>query len=164
MTKDELVVEDIDAGVRTIRLNRPDRLNALTPDMVSGLTAAVTVHRACRVIVITGTGRGFCAGVDIAGAEERQRGRSNADAYAMQERFAGMILAIARSGAPVIAGINGPAAGAGLAIALAADIRLALPPPNSSSAPPTSGSRPVNAASASSCPASSASAGPRTSC
>jgi enoyl-CoA hydratase len=93
MTRDELIVEDTDGGVRTIRVNRPDRLNALTPDMVSGVTAAVTVDRACRAIVITGAGRGFCAGVDIAGAEERQRGRSNADAYATQERFAGMILA-----------------------------------------------------------------------
>jgi len=125
MTTEELVVVDSGRGVRTIRLNRPDRLNALTPDMVSALAAAVTVDRNCRAIVITGTGRWFCAGVDIAGAEERQRGRSNADAYAMQERFAGMILAIARSDVPVIAAVNGPAAGAGLAITLAADIRLA---------------------------------------
>jgi enoyl-CoA hydratase len=75
--------------------------------------------------VITGDGRGFCAGVDIAGAEERQKGRSNADAFAMQERFAGMILAVARSAAPVIASVNGPVAGAGFALALACDIRLA---------------------------------------
>lgn len=125
MTTDDLVVTDSDAGVRTVRFNRPDRLNALTPDMVSSLTAAVTVERTCRAIVVTGTGRAFCAGVDIGGAEERQRGRSNADAYAMQERFAKMILAIARSSAPVIAAVNGPVAGAGLAVSLAADIRLA---------------------------------------
>jgi enoyl-CoA hydratase len=125
VSSSELVIQDTDDGVRTIRLNRPDRLNALTPEMVSGLTAAVAVDRSCRAIVITGVGRGFCAGVDIAGAEERQRGRSNADALAMQERFAGMILAIARSGAPVVAAVNGPVAGAGLAIALASDIRMA---------------------------------------
>lgn len=122
---DELLIDDSVDGVRTIRLNRPDRLNALTPDMVSGITEAVTVDRSCRAVVITGEGRGFCAGVDIAGAEERQRGRSNADAFAMQERFAGMVLAVARSGAPVIAAVNGPVAGAGFALTLACDIRLA---------------------------------------
>lgn len=122
---DELLIEDSADGVRTVRLNRPDRLNALTPDMVSGITEAVTVGRDCRAVVITGNGRGFCAGVDIAGAEERQRGRSNADAFAMQERFAGMILAVARSGAPVIAAVNGPVAGAGFALTLSCDIRLA---------------------------------------
>jgi enoyl-CoA hydratase len=120
-----LVVEDNGEGVRTIRLNRPDRLNALTPDMVSGVTAAANVGSDCRAIVITGTGRGFCAGVDIAGVDERQRGRSNAEAYAMQERFAGMVSAIAGAVAPVIAAINGPAAGVGLAITLASDIRIA---------------------------------------
>ena len=120
-----LVIEDSPRGVRTVRLDRPDRLNALTPDMVTGIVDAVTVDRSCRAIVITGAGRAFCAGVDIAGAEERQRGRSNADGLAMQERFAAMTLAIARSGAPVIAAVNGPAAGAGLAVALASDVRIA---------------------------------------
>lgn len=122
---DELLIEDSAEGVRTIRLNRPDRLNALTPDMVSGITEAVAVDRTIRAIVITGVGRGFCAGVDIAGAEERQKGRSNADAFAMQERFAGMVLAVARSGAPVMAAVNGPVAGAGFALTLSCDIRLA---------------------------------------
>jgi len=122
---DELMIEDSLEGVRTIRLNRPDRLNALTPGMVTGITEAVKVDRTIRAIVITGEGRGFCAGVDIAGAEERQKGRSNADAFAMQERFAGMILAVARSSAPVIAAVNGPVAGAGFALTLSCDIRLA---------------------------------------
>ena len=73
---DELIIEDTPDGVRTIRLNRPDRLNALTPDMVSGITEAVTVDRDCRAIVITGDGRGFCAGVDIAGERQQVSARS----------------------------------------------------------------------------------------
>src|SRR4051795_6802305 len=122
---DEVLVEDRPDGVRILRLNRPERLNALTPDMIDGLTAAMDGPPGCRAILLTGMGRGFCAGVDIAGADERQRGRSNADAIVMQERFAGMVLAVARTPVPVVAAINGPVAGAGLAVALATDIRIA---------------------------------------
>jgi enoyl-CoA hydratase len=122
---DEVLVEDRPDGVRILRLNRPERLNALTPDMIDGLTAAMDGPPGCRAILLTGMGRGFCAGVDIAGADERQRGRSNADAIVMQERFAGMVLAVARTPVPVVAAVNGPVAGAGLALALASDIRLA---------------------------------------
>jgi enoyl-CoA hydratase len=120
-----VVVEDRADGVRIARLDRPERLNALTPDMVSALTAAMAVEPGQRAVLITGTGRAFCAGVDIAGADERQRGRSASDSILMQERFADMVLAVARTSVPVVAAVNGPAAGAGLAIALAADIRVA---------------------------------------
>lgn len=118
----DILVEEQPGGVRVVRLNRPGRLNALTPDMVAQITAAMRVERQHRAIVITGNGRAFCAGVDIAGAHERQAGRSNADAIALQERFAGMVLGIARAPVPVVSAVNGPAAGAGLAIALASDI------------------------------------------
>jgi enoyl-CoA hydratase len=120
----ELLIQERPAGVRVVRLNRPDRLNALTPEMVTQITGAMQVGRQHRAVVITGNGRGFCAGVDIAGANERQAGRSNADAYALQERFAAMVIAIAKAPVPVISAVNGPAAGAGLAIALASDIRI----------------------------------------
>ena len=121
----DVVVDDRADGVRVVRLNRPEKLNALTPDMVDAVTAAMQVERSHRAVLITGQGRGFCAGVDIAGAHERQQGRSNADAYAMQERFAGMTLAVTRAPVPVVAAVNGPAAGAGFALALSCDIRLA---------------------------------------
>jgi enoyl-CoA hydratase len=121
----EIEVSERSGGVRVVRLNRPDRLNALTPDMVQLITEAMEVDRDHRAIVITGSGRGFCAGVDIAGAHERQRGRSNADAFALQERFGGMVLAIAKAPVPVISAVNGPAAGAGMAITLASDVRIA---------------------------------------
>jgi enoyl-CoA hydratase len=120
-----VVVEDRDDGVRVVRLNRPDRLNTLTPEMVGSITESVAGADAHRAVLITGTGRGFCAGVDIAGANERQRGRSNADALLLQERFAGMIRAVAHAPVPVVSAVNGPAAGAGLGLILASDIRIA---------------------------------------
>ncbi len=121
----DVMIEDRPDGVRVVRLNRPDRLNALTPEMVGDITEGVAGAAARRAVLITGTGRGFCAGVDIAGADERQRGRSNADALVVQERFAGMIQAVARTPVPVVSAVNGPAAGAGLGLALAGDIRIA---------------------------------------
>ncbi|WP_280508700.1 enoyl-CoA hydratase/isomerase family protein [Nocardia flavorosea] len=121
----DVIVEDRDDGVRVVRFNRPERLNALTPEMVSTITRHLNDAVSHRAVLLTGNGRGFCAGVDIAGADERQRGRSNADGMAMQERFGRMILAVAQAPCPVVSAVNGPAAGAGLALSLAGDIRLA---------------------------------------
>ncbi|WP_433602324.1 enoyl-CoA hydratase/isomerase family protein [Nocardia sp. CA-135953] len=121
----DILVQDREDGVRVLRFNRPDRLNALTPDMVAAITQHVSEATEHRAVLLTGSGRGFCAGVDIAGADERQRGRSNADGLAMQERFGQMILAVAQAPCPVVSAVNGPAAGAGLALSVASDIRLA---------------------------------------
>jgi enoyl-CoA hydratase len=122
--------------IARIRLNRPHRLNALIPEMVTSLTDLLRSldageqpgEQRCRVIVLTGSGRGFCAGVDLEGASQRNKaGLSILDRLDRQEKFAGMIEAIRSVRAPVIAAVNGPAAGAGLALALAADIRIAAP-------------------------------------
>ena len=64
----EIEFSERPGGVGVVRLNRPDRLNALTPDMVRLITEAMEAGQDHRAIVITGSGRGFCAGVDIAGA------------------------------------------------------------------------------------------------
>lgn len=121
----DVIIEDRSDNVRVVRLNRPDRLNALTPEMVLQIAQAMDVTPEHRAVLVTGNGRGFCAGVDIAQANERQHGRrSNVDAIVAQERFAAMVLAIADAPVPVVAAVNGPAAGAGLAISLACDIRI----------------------------------------
>ena len=121
----EILVEERPDHVRVIRLNRPDRLNALTHEMVTSIAAAMHVDSHHRAIVIRGNGRAFSAGVDIAGAHERQTAdRSNADGIVAQERFAAMIQAIVATPVPVVSAVHGPAAGAGLAITLASDIRI----------------------------------------
>jgi len=118
--------------VARIHLNRPDRLNALLPEMVVQLRERLLALDAevegCRVVVLTGSGRGFCAGLDLVAAVERNGvATSIPEHLRSQEHFAGMIQAIRSIRQPVIAAVNGPAAGAGMGLALAADIRLATP-------------------------------------
>jgi 2-(1,2-epoxy-1,2-dihydrophenyl)acetyl-CoA isomerase len=121
-----LLVDTTPAGVCTITLNRPDRLNAVNPALARELPEAVSAagrDDAVRVVVITGAGRGFCAGLDLAeptpiGAGTRAE---RTDPYEWVGRW---VLSLAECEKPVVAAINGAAAGAGLGLALAADVRL----------------------------------------
>lgn len=118
-------------GVQQLTLSRPDRLNALTYDLVSELYQAfedIDRDHDCRVVVITGAGRGFCAGLDLTGFGEipgteglgrPQRG------LATQQYIADLVPTMRDLRQPVIAAINGAATGGGLAIALASDVRIA---------------------------------------
>jgi 2-(1,2-epoxy-1,2-dihydrophenyl)acetyl-CoA isomerase len=121
-TPSELLVTH-DGAVQTITLNRPDVLNALDLAMHERLTAALdrAAQPDVRALVITGSGRGFCVGQDV--------GEFPRDAAAVGEllsrHFNPAIRALCGLPKPVIAAINGPAAGAGLALALACDLRLA---------------------------------------
>jgi enoyl-CoA hydratase/carnithine racemase len=117
--------------VATITLDRPERLNALTDIMVKELLHAFDVVDAddsVRAVVVTGRGRGFCAGADLAaGAETFSRGGSDVmTAAGIPRDGGGMVsLRIFRCTKPVIAAINGPAVGGGVTITLPMDIRLA---------------------------------------
>jgi 2-(1,2-epoxy-1,2-dihydrophenyl)acetyl-CoA isomerase len=121
-TADELLVTH-DGAVQTIMLNRPSVLNALDLAMHERLAAALerAAQPDVRALVITGAGRGFCVGQDV--------GEFPRDAAAVGEllrrHFNPAIRALRGLRKPVIAAINGPAAGAGLALALACDLRLA---------------------------------------
>ncbi|MFN2470604.1 MAG: enoyl-CoA hydratase-related protein [Gaiellaceae bacterium] len=112
-----------DGGVLTITLNRPDVLNAFNRAMHEGLSAALKKARAddVRAVVLTGAGRGFCVGQDLAEFREA--------AGDIGERLRGTyhpnVLAIRALEKPVIAAVNGAAAGAGLSFACACDLRLA---------------------------------------
>lgn len=126
-----VVVEQARPGITKITLNRPERLNAMNYELVAGLYAAldeVADDRSCRVVVLTGTGRGFCAGLDLAegAAPPRAAGMSRAHAgMTVQKMIAGLVPKMRSVPQPIIAAVNGAASGGGLALALASDIRIA---------------------------------------
>jgi 2-(1,2-epoxy-1,2-dihydrophenyl)acetyl-CoA isomerase len=112
-----------DGAVLTITLNRPDVLNALDAAMHDGLRAALVqaADPEVRAVVVTGAGRGFCVGQDLS---EFRAGARDVDER-LRERFNPHVLAIRALEKPVLAAVNGPAAGAGLSLALACDVRIA---------------------------------------
>ena len=118
-------------GVALLTLNRPEKLNAMDVGLITELHAAldeVGRDRTCRAIVLTGAGRGFCAGLDLAGygAAPDSDGRGAVGAgFATQQHIASLIPHLRSLHQPVIAAVNGPAAGGGLALALGSDIRIA---------------------------------------
>src|SRR5580704_11584120 len=128
MTYESLIYESKDS-IATITLNRPDRLNALGGSLRRDLFDAVT--RAAgdsevRVIVVTGAGKGFCAGGDVKEmSEARERGATRPLAEKIAPARDRILMALCEAPQPVIAAINGPAAGAGMNLALACDIRIA---------------------------------------
>ncbi len=128
---DPVVVDVPRPGVTRITLNRPDKLNAMTTELVQQLHRAlddVAVDPSCRVVVLTGAGRGFCAGLDLRGYGEAPDsegfGRPQAG-FAVQRHIARLIPHLRSLPQPVIAAVNGPAAGGGFALVLGSDIRIA---------------------------------------
>jgi len=119
----QAILYDLSDSVATITLNRPQRMNALTPGLLTEMRHAIGAARegGARVLVLTGAGDAFCSGADLVGDGEGMPDDLGAllDAY-----YHPAVNALADLDIPVISAINGPAVGAGLSFALAADIVL----------------------------------------
>ena len=118
-------------AIAQITLNRPDKLNAMTSEMVELLHESLNSvgrDREVRVVILTGAGRGFCAGLDLGGYGEApgyEWKGSVERGFAIQKHIASLIPRLRSLPQPVIAAVNGPAAGGGFALVLGSDIRIA---------------------------------------
>jgi enoyl-CoA hydratase len=113
-----------------VTLNRPERLNAINDNLVADLLAALDAAAAnpgCRAVVLTGAGRGFCAGADLKdeGSTVPNHDLPASVNYGRQEKWSSVSVRLHEFGVPVIAAVNGPAVGGGLAISAACDLRVA---------------------------------------
>jgi 2-(1,2-epoxy-1,2-dihydrophenyl)acetyl-CoA isomerase len=123
MTYENIQIELTPASVGVITLNRPDSLNALTSALLDEMRDAVTrlPQDGARCLLLTGAGRGFSSGADLAGSG----GLPEDVGLALERHFNPLMEAIAAAPVPVVAAVNGPAAGAGASLALMADIVVA---------------------------------------
>jgi 2-(1,2-epoxy-1,2-dihydrophenyl)acetyl-CoA isomerase len=115
---------EIDGPIATLTLDRPQALNALTVEVKVALREAleaIAQDRAVRAVILTGAGRAFCAGQDLA---ERERPDAASLEEEVRERYNPIIRALRSMGQPVIAAVNGVAAGAGASLAFACDLRI----------------------------------------
>lgn len=125
---ENLILEERDGSVLTIRLNRPDRLNALNVEL--GAALAASLRRAgddatVRAVVLTGAGRAFCGGGDVGVLRDARTRNASNELAALVSSGKDIVLTLATMPKPVLASVNGPAAGGGANLAIACDFRIA---------------------------------------
>ena len=128
-TFETMTLTEPEPGVALLTLNRPDRLNAISRTMIDEFHAVLDLlqaHPSARVLVLTGAGRGFCAGTDLKQIAASGDARPGVEAgFDGQLKLSRIVSGLRRIPQPVIAAVNGVAAGGGLCFALAADVRVA---------------------------------------
>ena len=120
---DAVLLSETDGGVLTLTLNRPEALNALNAELRRALLAAVNGARrneAVRAVVLTGSGRGFCSGADLRGGSAEREFRR-----VISTEYNPLVAAMRSLEKPIVAAVNGVAAGAGMSLAVAADLVVA---------------------------------------
>jgi enoyl-CoA hydratase/carnithine racemase len=128
-----VLVDEPTAHVRQLTLNRPEQLNAMTSELCEALHEELrrtAIERSCRAVILTGAGRGFCAGLDLHGygaAPGNDGSDESRDRLGNQQHMSTLILELRALPQPIIAAVNGPAAGLGFALTLGCDIRYASP-------------------------------------
>lgn len=122
----ETILTERQGGVLTITLNRPERLNAASIQLAQEMNAALYDIGDARCVLITGAGKGFCSGADLAARGEASAIQSKGGSHqALQNYYNPLVSQIMRLPIPVVTAVNGPAAGVGCSIALAGDFVLA---------------------------------------
>ena len=127
-TAGPVLLETIENGVALLVMNRPDKLNSLNNELATALNQTfekIGKNDAVRVVVLTGAGRAFCAGGDLAAIGKGREARDSKQLEPILRMGMGAMLRMRMIPQPVIAAVNGAAAGAGMNVALAADIRIA---------------------------------------
>src|SRR5579863_1627291 len=123
-----VLLQKVEQGIALLTMNRADKLNALNGDLATALNQAferVGKDDSVRVVVLTGAGRAFCAGGDLAVIGKGREAKDTKQLEPILRAGMGAVLRMRTIAQPVIAAVNGPAAGAGMNIALAADLRIA---------------------------------------
>jgi len=120
----DTVTRDDAGGVATLTLQRPGLSSALRRDLLDAVHS-VAADESVRAVLLTGTGRAFCVGQDLAEHVESLRGNAATSLSVVEDEYNPLMLALAALRVPVVVGVNGACAGAGLGIALAGDLRVA---------------------------------------
>jgi 2-(1,2-epoxy-1,2-dihydrophenyl)acetyl-CoA isomerase len=122
----ETITFDITDNIAKITLNRPERLNAMPPQMADEISAALDQLGGARCLLITGEGRAFCSGADLAAGRAGQSVSGGQGAYAaLTKSYNPLMLKISKLNIPVVTAVNGPAAGIGCSLGLCGDFAIA---------------------------------------
>ena len=121
----QTILFDIADNVATITLNRPERMNACSLDMAGEINDAISTMEGVRCLIITGTGRGFCSGADLAARGDRPVTGGQGSYIALTRHYNPLMMTLARLNMPIITAVNGAAAGVGCSIGLAGDFVIA---------------------------------------